>query len=65
VVPPNYRLNEKDTALSQAVTGAVLTDGYELIVRNVRRDITVANKAYRRLGFEHIATYVEGFAERY
>lgn len=65
VVHPEQRRRGFGGLVSQAVTEALLTDGYELVVLNVRQNNAPANKIYRRLGYKQVAAFVEGYAERH
>lgn len=64
MVHPYYRAQGFGSLVSSAVVGALIRDGIETIVLNVRQDNPAALRLYSRLGFETVCTYMEGFAER-
>jgi ribosomal protein S18 acetylase RimI-like enzyme len=64
-VHPDYRRQGLGGLVSQVTTQALLDDGYEMIVLNVRQNNQAANKIYRRLGYKQITPFIEGIAERH
>lgn len=65
VVHPDHRRHGYGGLVSQVATEALLNDGFELVVLNVRQNNQAANKIYRRLGYKQMAAFIEGIAERY
>ncbi len=63
VVHPKARGKGYGKAVSQAVTAALLADGYELIVLNVRQDNPSAIRIYEQIGYYHTGEFIEGLAE--
>jgi ribosomal protein S18 acetylase RimI-like enzyme len=64
VVHPDFRGKRWGTAVSQAVTQALIEDGFRLIVLNVRQDNIAAIKTYQRLGYQVTGEFIEGLASR-
>ena len=61
---PDHRGKGLATAATAAVVADAVDAGIDLIVLNVIADNEPAIAVYRRLGFTHHDTYVEGHAER-
>ncbi len=64
VVHPDSRGKHWGTIVSQAVTEALIEDGFRLIVLNVRQDNIAAIKTYQRLGYQVTGEFIEGLASR-
>ncbi|MBN1121464.1 MAG: GNAT family N-acetyltransferase [Anaerolineae bacterium] len=64
VVHPDSRGKHWGTVVSQAVTKALIDDGFRLIVLNVRQDNIAAIKTYERLGYQITGEFIEGLASR-
>ncbi len=64
VVHPAHRRQGLGTRVSQAVTEALLRDGIDLIVLNVRQGNIPAIRAYTRLGYRQAGDFIEGLALR-
>jgi len=64
VTHPDYRRHGLGSLVSHAVTAALVNDGFELIVLNVRQNNQGALKIYRKLGYKQVCPYIEGVAVR-
>ena len=64
LVHPDHRGKGLGTLVSEAVTGALLNDGFDTVVLNVSQDNAAAIHIYHRLGFEIAGEFIEGAAVR-
>jgi GNAT superfamily N-acetyltransferase len=64
VVHPKERQQGLGSLVSHAVTQALLDEGFDPVVLNVRQDNEPAIKIYRKLGYKVGCNFVEGAASR-
>lgn len=64
VVHPEFRRQGLGGLVSNAVTAALITDNFDLIVLNVRQNNQGALKIYRKLGYKQVGAFIEGVAHR-
>jgi GNAT superfamily N-acetyltransferase len=64
VVHPEERKRGLGSLVSHAVTQALLDDGFDPVVLNVRQDNEPAIKIYRKLGYRPVCSFIEGAARR-
>jgi ribosomal protein S18 acetylase RimI-like enzyme len=65
IVHPDQRRKGLGGLVSHAVTKALIDDGFDLIVLNVRQSNAATLKIYRRLGYRQVGQFIEGTGQRY